>query len=189
MCWRWFWVFLRSWAAYLLTAVSNGLLQQVCVDASVFARICKLDALIACALPRSLHPQLLSRRKLNSSLRHEKHILNGVLPTTNLHPPTRFYRCVSVITALLDCIYRMLMFVSKLIFGCLAVLIKVCDMHCETQFKQQLCKRGDKAQTIWVIAAEVCPYLQYVIFLIVIAVGWIIWLQCALWETLAIIIW
>lgn len=110
------------------------------------------------------------------------------MPTTNLHPPIRFYRCVSVITAMLDCIYLMLIFVSKLIsLCCRGVIIKACDMHCETQFKQQLCKRGNKAQTIWVIAVEVCPYLPYVIFLILIAVGWIIWLQCALWETLLLL--
>lgn len=163
-------------------SVINGLLQQVCIHASAFARIWKSDALIGYALPRSLHPPLLSRWKLNSSSRHEKYILNGVLPTTNLHPPISFYRCVS--TKMLFCV---------LLDGVIRALWHLSHSHVCVKTDLRLISCAYKGESVWCalmcmldiiqttsqkihaeirhswrfeshIVVKVCPYPPYVIF-------------------------
>lgn len=153
------------------------------IHASAFARIWKPDALIGYAFRRSFHPPLLSRWNLNSSSRHEKHILNGVLPTTNLHPPIRFYRCVStkmlfcvldgVITALWHlshadvCVQTDLRLISCAYKGasvwwalmCMLDIIQTTTLH-KIHLEMRHSRRFESH-----IAVEVCPYLPYVIFL------------------------
>lgn len=80
-------------AAHLLVAVINGLLWQMCIHASAFARIWKPDALICFAKIITL--AAIEPMKVQFVLQARKTHFKRRMPTFNLHPPIRFYRCVS----------------------------------------------------------------------------------------------